>query len=88
MALYPELVEPDVAGDGKARAYRFEAMEKGWVKTSRSFARLNDHCAVGDPSRASAEKGRAYLELACKRIADFLVELANSPIDEHFPHRS
>jgi creatinine amidohydrolase len=86
LALYPELVELDVAGDGRARPFRFEALEKGWVRTSRDFARLNDHSGVGDPSRASAEKGRKYLDLVCGRISKFLVELARTPIDEHFPH--
>jgi creatinine amidohydrolase len=86
-ALYPELVEPNVAGNGKTRPFRFEALEKGWVRTSRDFARLNDHCAAGDPTRASAEKGKKYLDLVCDRISDFLVELAQTPIDEYFPHK-
>jgi creatinine amidohydrolase len=86
LALYPELVELKVAADGRARPFRFEALEKGWARTSRDFARLNDHCAVGDPSRASAEKGRKYLDLVCERVSGFLVELAQTPIDEHFPH--
>ena len=83
--LYPELVEPDVAGDGIAKPFRFEALRKKWVRTSRNFAHLNDHCAVGDPSKATAEKGRQYLDLVCGRITDFLVELAQTPIDETFP---
>ena len=86
LALYPDLVEPDVAGDGQTRPFRFEALQKGWAWTSRNFARLNDHCASGDPAGASAERGRKYLDLVCGRIADFLVELAGAKIDEHFPH--
>ncbi len=85
LELYPQLVEPGVAGDGQARRFRLEALRKGWVRTSRDFGKLNDHCAVGDSSAASAEKGRAYLDLVCERIAKFLVELASTPVDEHFP---
>ena len=88
MALFPELVEPDVAGDGQTRAYRFEALQRGWVRTSRRFDRLNDHCASGDPSGATAERGQAYLDLVCKRISDFLIALAREPIDEHFPQKN
>ncbi len=88
MALYPELVEPDIAGDGKVRPFGFEALQKDWVKTSRDFTRLNDHCAVGNPAGASAEKGRKYIDLVCERISRFLIELANSPIDEYFPHKA
>jgi len=88
LALHPELVEPEAAGDGQVRPFRFVALERGWVRTSRDFARLNDHCGVGDPSRGSAEKGRRYLEIVCGRISTFLVELARAEIDEHFPHVS
>lgn len=87
MTLYPQLIEPNVAGDGKARQFRFKALQKGWVETSRDFARLNDHCAIGDPSGASAEKGDRYIDLVCRRITQFLTELANTPIDEHFPYK-
>ncbi len=85
LALFPELVEIANAGDGIARPFRFEALEKGWVRTSRRFSKLNDCCAAGDPSNASAEKGRKYLDLVIERISTFLVELTQSPIDEFFP---
>lgn len=86
LALCPELVELEYAGDGAAPPARFEALRKGWVRASRDFKRLNDHCAVGDPRRATAEKGRRYLDLVCERITAFLVELARTPIDERFPY--
>jgi len=87
LSLYPNLVEAETAGDGKTRPFRFEALQKGWINTSRDFARLNNHCAAGDPSEASAEKGRQYLDLVCERISRFLVELAESPVDDIFPHK-
>ncbi|HOA72451.1 MAG TPA: creatininase family protein [Phycisphaerae bacterium] len=86
MALFPELVEPNVAGDGRTPAWRFEALRRGWAQSSRDFSKLNDHCATADSSHATAEKGRAYLALCCERIATFLHELATTPIDEHFPY--
>lgn len=86
LALFPELVEMERAGDGLPRPFRFEALRKGWVQTSRRFASLNANCAAGDPARATAEKGRAYLDLVCTRLGDFLTELAAAPIDERFPH--
>lgn len=86
LAVFPELVELEHAASGRAAQYRLEALREGWVQTSRRFARLNDHCAVGDPRAASADKGRRYLELTCARIASFLVELAASRAEEPFPH--
>lgn len=86
LALFPEHVELENAADGRARPFRFEALQRGWVRTSRDFSRLNDHCAAGDPSRATADKGRRYLDLVCERIMAFLIELARTPIDSTFPH--
>lgn len=86
LALYPELVELDQAGPGSFPPFRFEALQRGWVRTSRLFTRLNDHCAAGNPTNASVEKGRQYLQLVIERISSFLMELATSPIDEAFPH--
>lgn len=85
LAICPELVELDQAADGAVRPFRFEACRRGWARTSRDFGKMSDHCAAGNPAGASAEKGRQYLELCISRIADFLVELAQAPIDEHFP---
>jgi creatinine amidohydrolase len=87
MALYPDLVELEQAGHGLANPFRFEALRQGWVRTSRRFAQLNDHCAVGDPSQATAEKGRKYMDLVCTRIGQFLIELADAPLDTAFPHQ-
>lgn len=87
MALFPDLVEPDVAGSGLAKPFQFEALTKGWVSTSRDFARLNDHCACGDPTDATPDKGRKYLDLVIQRISTFITQLANSKIDANFPHQ-
>lgn len=88
LELYPKLVELSNAGNGIYRSFRFEALKKGWVQTSRRFSMLNDHCAVGNPSRATTEKGRKYLNLVSERISAFLVELADDQIDEFFPLES
>ena len=85
LALYPQLVELDRAGDGAVREFRFEALRAGWAATSRDFAKLSDQCAAGNPAGASAERGRQYLDLVIGRIADFLVDLATTPIDKDFP---
>ena len=86
LELFPELVEYNNAASGIAKPYRFEALEKGWLKTSRRFAKLNDHCATGEPSNATAEKGRKYLDLILERISNFIIELVETPIDDTFPH--
>jgi len=87
LALFPDLVELDRAKDGAVAPFRFEALERGWVKTSRRFSRLNNHSAAGNPAGASAERGKAYIDLVVGRLADFLVELSTTPIDDAFPQQ-
>lgn len=87
LALAPECVEMEKAGPGIPRPFRFEALREGWVRTSRQFSRLNDQCASGDPSLASAPKGEQYLDLVNGRITRFLIELAQAPLDERFPQQ-
>jgi creatinine amidohydrolase len=88
LALFPELVQFSQANDGAARPYKFEALEKGWIKTSRKFSRLNDYCGNADPSLATAEKGHKYLDFVCNQISEFIVQLSQSDVDEYFPHKS
>ena len=85
MEICPQLVELEKAGAGKVPPFRFEALRKGWVSTSRDFSKLNDHCSVSSDVPPDAEKGRQYLKIVCDRITDFLVELAKSEIDDSFP---
>lgn len=85
MTLCPDLVEFENAASGQTPPTRFEAVNNGWIYTSRDFGKMNDHCAVGNPAKSSAEKGRVYLDLVCGRLTEFLIQLAQSPLDETFP---
>ena len=42
LALFPDIVELEKANNGDYRKFRFDALEKGWIKTSRNFSKLND----------------------------------------------
>ena len=77
--------EPEKAGPGQVPSFRFEALQKGWIDTSRDFSKLNDHCSVSSDVPPDADKGKQYLTLVCDRISGFLVELAQSEIDDSFP---
>ncbi len=42
---------------------------------------------IGDPTKATAEKGRRMIEAAVDRLATTLKELSDAPIDDLFPYR-
>jgi creatinine amidohydrolase len=90
LAFFPDLVarKPDgslAADDGATRKTRFDAINKGWISISRPWHLLTTNTGSGYPHAASAEKGRKLMDGLTSRLADFLVELSNAPVDEKFP---
>jgi len=91
MAFFPELInrKPDgalAADDGSVAQPRFEAMREGWVSITRPWHLLTTNAGVGYPHDATAEKGQRLMELLVERLATFLVELSDAPLDEKFPY--
>lgn len=83
----PDLVLPLAeAGDGRERRARIAAFREGWAWTPRRWTQVSADTGVGNPSLASAGKGRAFLDAVAERIASFLVELASAdPADLYEP---
>lgn len=91
LAFQPHLVvrRPEgglAADDGTLGSTRFEAIERGWVSITRPWHLLTTNTGAGNPHLATADKGRRALDLLVERLAAFLVELSNSPLDEKFPY--
>jgi creatinine amidohydrolase len=81
--LAPEQVRPlEEAGPGKARQSRLTGVREGWAWAPRRWTQVTGDTGIGDPSRATAKKGEAYVAAASARIADFLVELAALDLDD------
>ena len=75
--LAPELVQPlSEAGPGRARPSRLRGIREGWAWAPRRWTQVTADTGIGNPSKATAEKGAAYVDAAVERIAAFLVELA------------
>ena len=87
LAHFPGLVAMEQADPGALARPRFEAVNRGWVEITRPWHLLTTNTGAGDPRPATAAKGRAITEAVVARLADFLVELAASPLDETFPFR-
>ena len=83
----PELVRMELAGDGATREPVLEGMREGWAWVARPWDRFTVDSSFGDPSLATAEKGAAYEAAVVEKLAGFLVELSNAPVDGLFPYR-
>ena len=75
--LTPELVLPLAeAGSGRARKSRLTGVREGWAWAPRRWTQVSSDTGIGNPSKATVEKGKAYVDAAVERIAGFFVELA------------
>ncbi len=84
--LFPELVGPlESADDGAVRPSRFEAINKGWARITRPWERLTTQSGYGNPHKATAEKGRQWIDVTVERLGAYLVELAAAEMDDTFP---
>lgn len=81
--LHPHLVRPlDEAGPGNAKTFKLKGFKEGWVTSQRQWTKVTEDTGVGNPAAATAEKGKAYLEMVTKEIGDFLYELEQTEIKD------
>jgi creatinine amidohydrolase len=81
--LAPDLVRPlQEAGPGRARPSRLRGIRDGWAWAPRRWTQVTADTGIGNPAKATAEKGAAYVNAAVERIASFLVELAALRLDD------
>ncbi len=83
MYLAPRLVLPlDEAGDGAERRFNIEGLREKWVWAERQWSQITESTGVGDPSRATADKGARFFDDLTTKIAAFLKELADADLDD------
>lgn len=80
--LRPDLVSPlESAGPGNAKKYKFKAISEGWAWAERHWLSVTEDTGVGNPSKATGEKGKIFLEDLYKKIGEFLFEVATADKD-------
>ena len=77
---YPELVRMDLAGDGKANAFAIEGLNTKVAWIPRDWSKITKDTGVGYPKKATAEKGRRYMEAVIPRILQFVIDFTNKEI--------
>jgi len=82
--LYPEGVEMSAAEPTRTRKTVFSNRALQFVKP---WHVLTVNTGIGDPTKATAEKGRRILEAAIERVATALKELSDEPYNDMFPFR-
>lgn len=77
--LHPELVLPlEEAGDGAAKSIRFDSLKQKWAWTEREWSRVTKDTGVGNPYKASAEKGEKYFRYVTGEVSKMLTDIART----------
>lgn len=83
MHLTPDLVRPlDEAGDGAAKKFRITAIREGWAWSERKWLQVTKDTGVGDPRKATKEKGEKYFKAVIEKVSSFFVEVAQTRNDD------
>lgn len=77
--LRPELVLPrDQWGSGASRSFKIQGLREGWAWSERKWSQATVDTGVGDPARATAEKGRRIAEALTGQIGRFFLDLCQA----------
>jgi len=77
MHYFPELVAPlEEAGEGKSKKFKLKSLQENVAWTPRHWDKVSDDTGVGNPKKASSEKGKKFLDDVTTKIAGYFVELA------------
>ncbi|MBO5975097.1 MAG: creatininase family protein [Paludibacteraceae bacterium] len=71
----PELVKLSDAGSGSARPFALSSLNEKTAWVPRNWVKVTSDTGIGNPRKATAEKGKAYAEALVERIVKLLQEL-------------
>ena len=71
----PELVNLSDAGSGSARPFALSSLNEKTAWVPRNWVKVTSDTGIGNPRKATAEKGKAYAEALVERIVKLLQEL-------------
>ena len=85
LEIVPNLVLPlSEAGEGLERKFRIDGLREGIAWAPRMWSQVTDDTGVGNPGKATREKGKRHLDAVTDRIAAFLVDIQNADLDDMY----
>jgi creatinine amidohydrolase len=83
--LVPELVLPlNEAGNGNSKKFKVNAFNENWAWTERKWSKVTLDTGIGNPSKATSEKGEKCFNEVINKIGNFMVELSKADINNMY----
>jgi len=77
--LAPQWVLPKSEwGEGSEKKNTIKSFHEGWAWTERPWSKISEDTGVGDPSKATAEKGEKFFEAVCNKMGQLIADIAKT----------
>ena len=85
MHLLPDLVLPlDKAGQGKEKFSKIKGIREGWAWSERKWSKVTEDTGIGDPTKATVEKGHNYFEEITNKVAHLYLDICKVEGIDHY----
>ena len=83
--LSPELVLPlDEAGNGIGKKLRIKALNEKWAWAERKWSKVTTDTGIGNPRKATREKGEKCFNEVIRKVSDLMIELCETEINNMY----
>jgi creatinine amidohydrolase len=81
----PELLLPlDEAGSGDGKKFRLKAFNEGWAWAERKWTQVTSDTGIGNPYKATPEKGKKCFDDVVSKIGNMMLELSEADINNMY----
>lgn len=81
--LAPQLVLPlSEAGSGTAKEIKIKGIQEGWAWTERKWSKVSNDTGIGNPAKATKEKGEKYFKDLVDKLARLFIDIANADLND------
>lgn len=75
--LKPELIlAMNEAGDGKEKKSKISALNEDWAWAERKWSMVSEDTGIGNPKKATREKGERYFRAVTEKVAQLMIDLS------------
>jgi creatinine amidohydrolase len=83
--LAPELILPlSEAGNGIGKKFRIKSLNENWAWAERKWTQVTIDTGIGDPHKATAEKGERCYKVVINKIGELMIELSEADINDMY----
>lgn len=81
----PDFVLPiKQAGNGNEKKFKIKGLKEGWVTAQRQWTKISEDTGVGNPNKATKEKGEQFLNIVIHETANFFEELSRADLNNMY----